>query len=152
VVTVHALAGKEALKLMAQVEKKYSTAARPCRVLPVTILTSWDQNSLPPNLKSVSISEHVLMLANLVQECGLNGLVCSGEELSQLKQKLPENFFYLVPGIRFRSDDNTDQKRVMDPPQAIKAGASTLVVGRPILNSKSPREAAMDFLSAIYEK
>jgi orotidine-5'-phosphate decarboxylase len=152
VVTVHALAGATALETMAKIEAKFSTAERPCRVLPVTVLTSWDQQSLPSNFLPVSISEHVQKLAQLVQESGLKGLVCSGEELQFLKPKLAEDFFYLVPGIRFKSDEVGDQKRVMDPPTAMRAGASALVVGRPILNAKSPREAAMDFIAAIYEK
>lgn len=146
-VTVHALAGFEALSRLAKLEAKLNQD-RPFRILSVTILTSWSQGSLPPSLKEQDISQHVLELAGLVEQAGLKGLVCSAEELPLLKDK---GLYKVTPGIRFTLDDRGDQKRVMSPADAMKGGSSLLVVGRPILESKSPREAASDFLTAIYE-
>lgn len=147
-VTVHALSGHEALSKMAQLEKELNQT-RPFRILAVTILTSWDQNSLPGNLKQQPISQHVTDLADLVLSSGLTGLVCSPHELDLLQSK---GLYLVTPGIRFSMDDLGDQKRVMGPYEAVKAGASALVVGRPIIEAKKPRETATDYVMAIYEK
>lgn len=146
-VTVHALSGKEALSRLAKLEIELSRQ-RPFRILAVTVLTSWDQKSVPQNLKSQPISDHVRDLSNECESAGIQSLVCSAEEISILKK---EGRYLLTPGIRFSLDDHGDQKRVMAPHEAIKAGSSALVVGRPIIQSKSPRETAMDYLTAIYE-
>jgi orotidine-5'-phosphate decarboxylase len=147
-VTVHALAGKEALTLMAAVEKELSQI-RLFKILAVTILTSWDQNSLPGNLKSQPISQHVTELADLVLASGLSGLVCSPHELDLLQNK---NLYLVTPGIRFSMDAVGDQKRVMGPDEAMQAGASALVVGRPIIASKNPRESATEYVNGISKK
>jgi orotidine-5'-phosphate decarboxylase len=148
VVTVHALSGKEALQRMAAVEQELNKL-RPFRILSVTILTSWDETSVPPILKPQTISQHVQNLAEFVSGSGLTGIVCSPHELELLQNR---GFFLLTPGIRFSSDSHQDQKRVMSPADALKAGASALVVGRPIIASANPRETATEYLMAIYEK
>lgn len=148
VVTVHALSGQEALKKMAEVEAELSQI-RPFRILSVTVLTSWEQASLPSVLKAQTISQHVQELAELVAGSGLKGIVCSPHELELLQNR---GLFLLTPGIRFGSDSLQDQKRVMSPTDALKAGASAIVVGRPIIASKKPREAATEYLTAVYEK
>lgn len=147
-VTVHALSGREALLKMAALEKELSQI-RAFKILAVTILTSWDQNSIPGNFKQQSISKHVTELADLVLSSGMTGLVCSPQELELLQNK---GLYLVTPGIRFNMDQLGDQKRVMGPYEAIKAGASALVVGRPIIESKKPRETATDYVMAIYEK
>ncbi len=147
-VTVHALSGKEALSRLAVVEKELS-AQRPFRVLCVTILTSWDQNSVPRNMKNQEISSHVKDLALLVQESGLSGVVCSPHELDLLQNK---DLYLVTPGIRFSMQDSGDQKRIMGPKEALRKGASALVVGRPILEASNIREAATDFVMAMYEE
>lgn len=146
-VTVHALSGVEALSRLAKLEAELSQQ-RPIRILAVTVLTSWDQKSLPQNLKAQPLSDHVRDLAQLCESAGIQSLVCSAEEISLLKK---EGRYLLTPGIRFSLEDHGDQKRVMAPQEAIKVGSSALVVGRPIIQSKSPRETAMDYLTAIYE-
>ncbi len=147
-VTVHALSGREALVRMALVEKELSQL-RPFRILAVTVLTSWDQNSVPSVMVSQPISQHVVDLVELVQSSGLNGVVCSPHELDLLQNK---NLYLVTPGIRFSMDDLGDQKRVMGPEQAIHAGASALVVGRPIIDAKNPLEAATEYVMSLYEK
>lgn len=147
-VTVHALAGREALMKMAALERELSQQ-RPFKILAVTILTSWDEKSLPENLKQQAISQHVLELADLVLSSGMTGLVCSPHELDLLQNK---GLYLVTPGIRFNMDSLGDQKRVMGPFEALKSGASALVVGRPIIEAKNPRETATDYVMALYEK
>ena len=144
-VTVHALAGIEALKDLSRLELELNQI-RPFKILAVTILTSWDKDSLPENMHSWSIENHVKSLSQLVYLSGLRGLVCSGHELEMIPQK---DFFKVVPGIRLSSDESSqDQKRIMTPKQAIKAGAQAIVVGRPILDSSHPRETVLEILES----
>ncbi|WP_413586558.1 orotidine-5'-phosphate decarboxylase [Bdellovibrio sp. HCB274] len=144
-VTVHALSGAEALKKVAAVEAELNKQ-RPFKVLAVTILTSWDQNSLPLVMKSQPIPQHVTDLASLVQNSGLNGVVCSPHELDLLQNR---GLYLVTPGIRFSMNDSGDQKRIMGPKEALEKGASALVVGRPILEAKDIKEAAKQFVMAI---
>lgn len=147
-VTVHALAGKEALLECANLEAKLNQQ-RPFKVLAVTVLTSWSRDSLPISFQAKSISEHVLELAGIAEDAGLTGLVCSGHELDLLTYK---KSFKVVPGIRMDLEEHQDQKRVMDPKIALSKGASALVVGRPILHADNPKEAAMDYVMAAMGK
>jgi orotidine-5'-phosphate decarboxylase len=147
-VTVHAQAGIEALQELAKLEKELNQQ-RPFQVLCVTMLTSFSKETLPPVLKDQSIQDHVLQLAELVKSAGLNGLVCSPEELSALRD---QGFYLVTPGIRFTLEEKGDQKRVLGPHEAINEGASALVVGRPIIEAKNPREAALDYSIAILKK
>lgn len=146
VVTVHALAGREALGELAKLENELRQQ-REFRVLAVTILTSWGPGSFPPNFKTQTVEQHVVDLAELVKLSGLNGIVCSPNELDLLANM---GLFLLTPGIRLPEDDKGDQKRVLGPFEAIKKGANALVIGRPIVAAKNPRKAANEFLSEIY--
>lgn len=140
-VTVHALAGPEALARMAQVERELADQ-RPFKILNVTILTSWDQNSFTPNFIGAPPEKHVEILVDQVKAAGMDGIVCSPHELGMLKGK---GFYTVTPGVRLDLEDRQDQKRVMGPAEALKAGASAFVVGRPILSAKNPKEAALDY-------
>jgi orotidine-5'-phosphate decarboxylase len=151
-VTVHAMSGSAALKEMAQLEVELNRI-RPFKILAVTILTSWDASSLPANFHSWSIENHVKSLSQLVYQSGVRGLVCSGHELDMIPQ---QDFFKVVPGIRLSSattnmnavETSEDQKRIMTPKQAMKAGAQALVIGRPILESSNPRETVLEILES----
>jgi len=145
--TIHAQSGKEAMSRLAAVEKELNQE-RPFKILAVTILTSFTSQTLPGILKPASISEMVLELAKLTLQSGLTGLVCSPEETKMLRQKFPEAYL-LVPGIRMEGNDLGDQKRVADPASALKAGASALVVGRPICQADNPAQAAKQYLDVI---
>lgn len=144
-VTVHAMAGKEALAELAKLESELN-AQRPFQILAVTVLTSFSQDGLPSVLKSQPIASHVLELATLVKESGLSAVVSSPEELDILKDL---DLAMVTPGIRFSDDDKGDQKRVLSPTSAIEAGASAVVVGRPIITNSNPRKAAMDYSLAL---
>jgi orotidine-5'-phosphate decarboxylase len=147
-VTVHAMSGSEALKELAKLEQELNQI-RPFKILAVTILTSWSQSSMPASLHSWTVENHVRSLTQEVHNAGLRGLVCSGHELQYLNY--PE-MFKVTPGIRLSSEQSQnqteDQKRVMTPKQAVKAGASALVIGRPILQSHKPRETILEILES----
>jgi orotidine-5'-phosphate decarboxylase len=147
-VTIHALAGTEALLECANLEAKLNSQ-RPFKILAVTMLTSWSDASIPTSLQQKTVSEHVLELAGVIEECGLSGLVCSGHELDLLAYK---KSFKVVPGIRMDLEEHQDQKRVMDPKVAMSKGANALVVGRPILHADNPKEAAVDYVMATMGK
>lgn len=144
-VTVHALSGPEALREMAQLEKELA-AERPFTVLAVTILTSWNETSYPPSLAQSPVATHVTELAKSVRDAGLKGLVCSPHELALLKNL---GHFLVTPGIRTEADLKGDQKRVMDPVEALKEGAGALVIGRPILLAPEPRKKIQEILSSL---
>ena len=148
-VTVHAQAGGEALRALAKLEAELSSRERPFQILCVTMLTSFSEAGLPAILKPQPIKEHVKQLAALVHESGLRGIVCSPEELSDLRD---QDFYLVTPGIRFTLEDKGDQKRVLGPHEAMSAGASALVVGRPIIEAANPREAAIDYSVAILRR
>ncbi len=159
-VTVHAQAGIEALSQLAILEQEYQKT-KPVKILAVTILTSFDEKTLPSILKTQSIQTHVHELVNLVQQSGLTGVVCSPHELSSLHEIEQFNSMYFVtPGIRgatsnqlnsMNANQLQDQKRVMSAKEAIELGASGLVVGRPIIESKNPREEALKYSISIFE-
>lgn len=147
-VTVHALSGAEALKDLHKLELELNQI-RPFKILAVTILTSWDQSSMSASFQNWPLENHVKNLAQEVYNSGLRGLVCSGHELEYLHYP---DVFKVIPGIRLLADQSVgkaeDQKRVMTPNQAIKAGASALVIGRPILQAHNPRETVLDILES----
>lgn len=147
-VTVHALAGPEALLECAILEEKLNRI-RPFKILAVTVLTSWSEERMPQTFQVKSIGEHVLELAGDAEEAGLSGLVCSGHELDLLIYK---KSFKVVPGIRMDLEDHQDQQRVMGPKQALAKGANALVVGRPILHADNPKETALDYVLAAMGK
>lgn len=146
--TVHALSGHEALTQLAALEKELNKI-RPFKILAVTILTSWDEKSLPPNMQPWSVAQHVRSLAEQVKNAGLSGLVCSAHELDLLKDL---NLFKVTPGIRLEvtaTENHGDQKRVMAPKEAIAVGANALVIGRPILAAKNRRQKVQEILKSL---
>ncbi|MCB0361529.1 MAG: orotidine-5'-phosphate decarboxylase [Bdellovibrionales bacterium] len=145
-VTVHAQAGAEALRLLADLESALNKE-RPFQILAVTVLTSFTEQNLPPNLRPQPIDQQVKELTQLTMESGLRGYVCSPLEVKMLKSLFPASFA-VTPGIRFTEENKDDQKRTLGPREAIMAGSSLLVVGRPIVQAKNPREAAERFFEA----
>lgn len=144
--TVHAQAGSEALRRLAQVEKELNQV-RPFRLLVVTILTSFDQTGLPGNSSQQPIAEQVDLLSQLAIDSGLSGIVCSPHEVGAIKAKFP-SAFAVTPGIRLPDGEAGDQKRTLGPREALQAGATALVVGRPIVAAENPAAAAEIFFEA----
>lgn len=119
-------------------------------ILGITLLTSIDQKTLNEELGVPgSVEEYVLRLAKNAEKAGLDGIVCSGQELGYLSGKLSSEMKRYTPGIKAGDRIGADQKRVSDAAASIKAGADVLVVGRAILNAPDPREAALKVLDEI---
>lgn len=141
--TVHASNGPEALKDIAKLEFELNKI-RSFKVLSVTVLTSFNHINLPTNWQEEPPQKHVLLLAEQTIESGIDGLVCSPEEVKILREKFPQSFL-VTPGIRLPENSKGDQARVMGPKEAINAGASALVIGRPIVEANDPIDAARKF-------
>jgi len=132
---VHALGGREMMQAArAAVEE---SDHRPL-LIAVTILTSMNEAALHEVGLPKSPAEHVLQLARLAQEAGLDGVVCSAQEAAVLRKALGADFQLVTPGIRPAGASVGDQKRVMTPGQAIANGSDYLVVGRPITQADDP--------------
>ena len=111
----------------------------------VTLLTSMDEATFRQIGLTGSISDTVLTLARSAENSGLDGVVCSAQEATQLRAQHQPSFQLVTPGIRPANSDAGDQHRTMTPPEAIAAGSSYLVIGRPITAAANPMQA----LSAI---
>ena len=148
--TIHAAAGPAALQRLAEVEEELNKE-RPFKLLVVTVLTSYEQEMLPPNWVSDPIDKQVELLAKSAMDSGLSGFVCSAHEVHRLRELYPKAFL-LTPGIRFMNEGHGDQKRVMSPQQAISAGSSALVVGRPLYQSDDPVAVAKSYYAAVSAK
>jgi orotidine-5'-phosphate decarboxylase len=149
--TVHALGGRtmiqEAVRALAQMTVIPGHPLPMC--LAVTILTSHDQNEFSELGFVGTLEDQVVRLAHMAVASGAGGIVASGHEIRRLKQVLPEGIVFVTPGIRSPDDASQDQSRVMTPQEAIAAGATYLVAGRPIRLAENPREVAKRFVEAI---
>ncbi|MEY4430947.1 MAG: orotidine-5-phosphate decarboxylase [Cyanobacteriota bacterium] len=143
-ITVHACAGSDALEQAqaAAVEGAASAGLPAPTLLAVTVLTSWEQRRFAQQLAIGEPLEHyVPRLAQLAAQAGIGGCVCSPLEVEQLRRAHPEPFRLVTPGIRPAGAPLGDQQRVMTPAQAVGAGASQLVIGRPITAAPDPATA-----------
>ena len=135
IITVHAAGGR------AMLEDAKAAAPSGTKVVGVTVLTSLDAADLTSIGLNGNAHDQVQRLTGIAKDAGLDGVVCSGNEVAAAKQSWPDGFF-VVPGVRPPGSDVGDQKRVMTPREALDAGASILVVGRPITQAKNPQQAA----------
>ena len=115
----------------------------------VTVLTSISSTELLEIGIDNNLKDHVVKLAKLAYQSGLDGVVCSAEEAKLLRNSMPADFILVTPGIRREKDAAGDQKRVITPSQAIRNGSDYLVVGRPITQAASPSAALAAFNSEI---
>jgi orotidine-5'-phosphate decarboxylase len=152
-VNVHASGGRKMMEAAA--EAATTTAARQGRTRPlviaVTVLTSLDQAQLQETGVQAPVLDHVVHLARLAQDSGLDGVVASPQEIAAIRQACGRDFLIVTPGIRPGPSSGTpesarpisdDQARTMGPAEAMTAGASYLVIGRPITAAGDPRAAA----------
>jgi orotidine-5'-phosphate decarboxylase len=143
-ITVHAGAGGEALRQAQRgaLEGAASEGLAPPLLLAVTVLTSWEPERFAEELAIVEpVDRHATRLAELAAAAGIGGAVCSPLEVAALRAAYPEPFALVTPGIRPAGTDRGDQRRVMTPAEAIAAGASHLVIGRPITAAADPAAA-----------
>ncbi len=135
ILTVHAAGGR------AMLEDAKAAAPTGTKVVAVTVLTSLDGDDLASIGLASDPHAQVERLTELAREAGLDGVVCSGNEVAAAKKTWPGGFF-VVPGVRPSNSNTGDQKRVMTPRKALDAGASILVIGRPITQAEDPDVAA----------
>jgi orotidine-5'-phosphate decarboxylase len=143
--TVHASGGPA---MMAAAAEAAAAPGSP-RLLAVTVLTSMDVDQLVAIGVNSPPAEQVLRLARLATQAGINGMVCSAEEVGTLRSDLGKEIMLVIPGIRPTGSDIGDQKRIATPSTAIQRGASMLVVGRPITQAPDPAKAAGAILDEI---
>jgi len=139
-ITLHASGGPAMMKAAAEAARKGGDS-RP-KLLAVTVLTSLDTADLKLIGFDADASAQVLRLAMLARDSGMDGVVCAPTEIELLRRELGPDFILMVPGIRPTSAAANDQKRVMTPKEAVSAGATYLVVGRPITQKLDPAAAA----------
>ena len=149
--TIHASGGSEMMRAAEQAAQQ--TAAQLGRpaplVLGVTVLTSQDSATLAELGGETDVAKQVERLALLAAKSGLRGLVCSPLEIVALRRIIPPEMQLVTPGIRTGAEKADDQKRTLTPREAIKAGASWLVIGRPITAAANPRAAAESILASL---
>ena len=137
VLTVHGAGGRSML------EDAKAAAPIDTKVVAVTMLTSLDETDLRTTGIAGSAHDQVLRLTDLAMDAGLDGIVCSGDEVAAAHRHWPKGFF-VVPGVRPANGAIGDQKRVVTPRAALDAGASILVIGRPITAAEDPDLAARE--------
>ena len=142
ILTVHAAGGRNMLAAARD------AAAPSTKIVAVTVLTSLDAVDLAEAGVIGSPAEQVQRLAEMAQESGVDGIVCSGAEVAAAKAAWPDGFF-VVPGIRPAGGDDADQKRVVTPREALDDGASILVIGRPITAADDPQRAIGDIAADL---
>ncbi|WP_375198023.1 orotidine-5'-phosphate decarboxylase [Sphingobium sp.] len=142
ILTVHAAGGR------AMLEDAKAAAGINTKVIAVTVLTSLDNGDLLDIGVGGKAEDQVARLADLARSAGLDGIVCSGEEVGLAKKAWPDGFF-VVPGVRPAGGTMGDQKRAVTPREALDRGASILVVGRPISLADKPEIAAREIEATL---
>nr|WP_313597373.1 orotidine-5'-phosphate decarboxylase [Psychrobacter sanguinis] len=145
-VNVHASAG---LVAMQESKKRLLDAGHETLLIAVTVLTSMTEEGLQGLGINVAVSEQVERLALLTKEAGLDGVVCSAQEASRLKQLCGQSFQLITPGIRMAEDSADDQKRICTPSQAIQNGSDYLVIGRSITHAENPIKKMTQILETL---
>lgn len=147
-VDMHASGGRRMMEAAADAMAAY---AEPPKLLAVTVLTSMEQADLAELGWTQSAEQLVLRWAKLAKDSGLDGAVCSAQEATLLRAEMGNDFLLVTPGIRPNiNHQEDDQRRIMTPQQALKAGASYLVIGRPITQSSNPTVVLREINQTAY--
>jgi orotidine-5'-phosphate decarboxylase len=144
--TIHLSGGSDMVRSAVEASQSSSLL-----VLGVTVLTSLDDDQLKEVGVQRTAKQQVLELVALGRSCGLRGVVCSPLEIAALRGKFGNSLTIVTPGVRPSDSNLDDQRRVMTPADAVRAGADFLVIGRPITAAASPREAAVRIADEISE-
>ena len=146
-VDLHASGGLRMMEEAKRILEPYGKDAP--LLIAVTVLTSMEDLDLLQIGINASLREQVLRLAHLTQRAGLDGVVCSPQEVEILRNACGEEFKLVTPGIRPTGADFGDQRRVMTPTAAIRAGSDYLVIGRPITKADNPVEVLRSINASI---
>ena len=145
--TLHCAGGGDMMRAAREAQQKHNPQLL---LLGVTVLTSMDAAGLNEIGVTATSADQVARLGRLAADAGLRGLVCSPLEVTMLRQKLPADMQLITPGIRPAGEaGGDDQKRVMSPAEAARAGSTYIVVGRPILKAPDPAAAARAILAEL---
>ena len=144
---IHAAGGPEMMNQLVKgvyEEAKLNNISPPL-TLAVTVLTSISQSQLENDMfiKDKSVEETVVEWARMAQECGINGVVCSPQEITAIRNACGRDFKIVTPGIRPSWSAANDQKRITTPKEAVTMGADYMVIGRPITVADNPQAAAL---------
>lgn len=141
---LHASGSLEMMRLTVREVNKVCRAdnLRRPKILAVTVLTSLGKEDLKRTGVITGVENQVVRLAKLAREAGMDGVVASPLEVARIRRECGRNFLLVVPGVRSQGESWNDQKRVLTPEEAMRAGADYLVVGKPIRDAQDPREAA----------
>ncbi|WLF85030.1 orotidine-5'-phosphate decarboxylase [Moraxella sp. ZY210820] len=145
-VNVHASGGR---KMMETCIERLHKGSYNTQLIAVTVLTSLEQNDLREVGIDIEPQQHVLRLAKLTQDCGLDGVVCSAQESKMLREHLGQDFVLVTPGIRPAGSKVDDQKRIVTPKQAMLDGSTHLVIGRPITQAEKPTAMLNEILQSL---
>ena len=143
---VHASGGS---RMMSAAREALEQQGSPMLLIGVTVLTSMDESDLLEIGIQRSPSEQVLHLAQLTQNCGLHGVVCSAQEASSLKSDLGAEFQLVTPGISLADSAADDQRRIVTPQKAMQLGSDYLVIGRPITQSANPLQTLIEINNSL---
>ena len=146
----HCLGGRRMMEAARDAVNKTDFQTRPI-LLGVTILTSMSEEEMNSMGLNGKVENKVIELSRLAASSGLDGVVASAKEASAIKREIGEKFIVVTPGVRPEFSEKGDQKRVLTPKQAIRAGADYIVVGRPIIHAKDPLRAAKKIIEEISE-
>lgn len=148
---LHASGSLEMMRLTVREANKVCRAEnlRRPKILAVTVLTSLNKDDLKRTGVVTGVENQVVRLAKLAKEAGMDGVVASPLEVTRIRRECGRNFLLVVPGVRSQGESWDDQKRVLTPEEAMRAGADYLVVGKPIRDAHDPREAARQIVQEM---
>ncbi len=143
---VHASGGEAMLRAAREAAREVDPKVR---LIAVTVLTSFEDKDVEEVGQRGPAADQVVRLAALARRAGLDGVVCSAREIALVRKAMGAGFLVVVPGIRPAGSDLADQRRVMTPQDAARAGADILVIGRPITAAADPAEAARAIAASL---
>ncbi len=143
--TLHATGGEQMLKNAVATVSEKTKKMRPI-LLGVTVLTSLDSKSIKQLGWKSDVKKNVINYAVMCKQAGLGGVVCSAHEIESVRKACGKKFLIVTPGIRLEKNFKNDQARVLTPNAAFDKGTDYIVVGRPIMNSKNPKEEIFNLL------
>jgi orotidine-5'-phosphate decarboxylase len=146
--TLHASGGRAVMESVAKEMNAKFGSTKPI-VVAITVLTSLDTRALFEVGVEIPVDEQVERLAVFAQECGMDGVVCSPQEVQMIRKATGPDFKIVTPGIRMANQSTDDQQRFATPQKAIADGADYIVVGRPVTGDADPRAAAVRIIQSI---